>query len=69
MKQLTRSQLKNINGGVYVDPGDGAKVCTSDSDCGTKDFSCSSGTVTSNGKCYLNPGATDKTCHWAGCPA
>ena len=58
--------MKKVMGGLNGggDGDDDGTICTSDSDCKTKD--CGGG-VTRAGYCYLNPGATDKTCHWGGC--
>jgi len=65
--KLSRTEMKKIMAGSG---GGDAGNCTSDSDCGTKTQTCSGGTtITTQGRCYANPGATQKTCHYGGCPS
>ncbi|MGN6165735.1 MAG: hypothetical protein ACTHOF_14470 [Flavisolibacter sp.] len=47
-RSLSKEQMKNVFGGVSEPP----KECTTNDDCGTKDFYCGTEKVTSNGKCY-----------------
>lgn len=60
---LTREQLKRVTGG-NIGSGGNATECTNDDDCEKRTYTCKDGDIEKKGKCYANPGADKKTCHY-----
>lgn len=62
--------MKKIFGGSAPVEGPITQNCENDSDCGEKVRDCGNGySFIARGGCVLKPGATQKTCTWAGCPS